>query len=177
MSAETGLVKEFLAQRDLLLGYLLAVTRNQTAAEEVFQEVALVILEEANKGKQVDHFPAWSREIARRRALEYFRREARARQLHSADESYLDAVDKSFDENVLTQEELQQRETFLRQCLEKLGGRAREVIELRYRQDRTVSEIANALAWQAESVKVALSRARKVLTDCVGNKMRALDLV
>lgn len=172
MAAETQLVKQFLEQRDLLLGYLLALTRNHASAEEIFQEVALVILEEAHRGTQIEHFAAWAREVARRRALEYFRRQARANRMQPLDETYLAAVDQAFGEVAWTGEELQEREELLRQCLAKLTGRSRQVIELRYQGERSLAEIAAALSWQVDSVKVALSRARKALTECVQARLR-----
>ncbi|HTL53026.1 MAG TPA: sigma-70 family RNA polymerase sigma factor [Planctomycetota bacterium] len=172
MTVEKQLVKQFLEQRDVLLGYLLALTRNPASAEEIFQEVALVILEEAGKGAEVTYFPAWAREIARRRALEYFRRQSRNQRHEPLDEAYLAAVDHSFAEVEWTAEEIQLREDLLRQCLAKLGGKAREAIELRYRGERSLSEIAATMHWQIESVKVALSRARKVLSECVQAKLK-----
>ncbi|MGH7144384.1 MAG: sigma-70 family RNA polymerase sigma factor [Planctomycetota bacterium] len=176
MQDRQRLVKQFLAQRDILLGYLLALTRDPEATEEIFQEVAVVIIEEANKGTEVDPFLGWAREVARRRALEYFRRVQRDRRLLPFDERWSDAVDRAFFENAWTEEELHLRERLLQECLGKLRGRARQVLELRYRAEHSIEQIATALAWQVNSVQVALSRARKALGDCIRSKLNQGDL-
>ena len=66
----------------------------------------------------------------------------------------------------------QTRFSFLQECVEELTGRSREVIQQRYREGKSNSAIAAALEWKLDSVKVALSRARRTLAECVKRKMR-----
>ena len=46
------------------------------------------------------------------------------------------------------------------------------MIDLRYNGRQSMDEIAAALSWTPASIKVALSRARRTLADCVGRKLR-----
>ena len=166
------LVRQFLQNRDALLAFIYALTRDHEAAEEVFQEVGLAITDEAARGRQVDNFLAWAREIARRRVAAYYRVHGHdARRLRLSD-AMMDAIEVAFRENEKTQEQGVLRLLFLRECLERLTGRGRQVIEQKYREGKRVAAIAEALGWKPESVKVALSRARKQLADCVQNKLR-----
>ena len=52
--APEQLVKQFLDHRDVILGFILALTRDHAVAEEIFQDVAMVILEEARRAIQSD---------------------------------------------------------------------------------------------------------------------------
>ena len=45
-------------------------------------------------------------------------------------------------------------------CMEQLAPRAREIIDMRYREECRPAEIAKRLSWKTESVHVALSKAR-----------------
>jgi RNA polymerase sigma-70 factor (ECF subfamily) len=44
---------------------------------------------------------------------------------------------------------------------------------MRYREAHRPAEIAQRIGWTAESVYVALSRARAALRECVGRKLAA----
>jgi RNA polymerase sigma-70 factor (ECF subfamily) len=166
------LVSQFLKHRDLILAYLVALTRDHETAEELFQEVGLAIVDEAQRGTQVDNFPAWAREIARRRVAGYYRERAKDKEGQWIGESLADLVDQAFEENHHFADESPQRFRFLRECLNLLAGRSRDVIEQKYGQGRTIAAIAAGMSWKSESVKVALCRARKTLRDCIERKLR-----
>jgi len=165
------LVKQLLQHRGVLLGFIYALTRDYDAAEEIFQEVAVAILEEARKETDVAHFLAWAREIARRRVREFFRKGAKERAVQPLSEALEEAISQAFAENERALENQQQRWQYLQECLERLAGRSREVIEGFYHGRKSIRELAAALAWQENSVKVALSRTRKVLADCIQVKL------
>lgn len=59
----------------------------------------------------------------------------------------------------------------LRTCLETLDGRAREAIEMRYRQNRSREAIGAALSLSTDGVKTLLRRARDLLRQCVERKL------
>ena len=170
---QSQVVKEFLRNRDILFGYLLAFVRDYHAAEDLFQELGLAIVSESQKGTHPDSFMAWARSLARHRAIDYFRRQARRQEGQQNMQRLGEALDRAFDENPVSAEESQERLRHLRECLKRLGQRAREIVDLRYRKHLTLREIAAAVSWQEDSVKVALAKARRALAECVGRKLRA----
>jgi RNA polymerase sigma-70 factor (ECF subfamily) len=171
MMNQSEIVRSLLEHRDLLLGYLCALTRDHAIAEEVFQETSLVILEEAKKVPRIANFPAWAREIARRRAAAYFRNANRREGVEQLSGAMTEIIEQAFNENEMSPSDQQRRMTFLLECIERLAGRSREVVTRFYRDHQNIKAIASALDWQADSVKVALSRARKALADCIHTKM------
>jgi RNA polymerase sigma-70 factor (ECF subfamily) len=170
--APSDLVRQFLQNRDAILAFVFALTRSRPIAEEVFQEVALAILDEAQQGRQVISFLAWAREIARRRVAAYFRVHGQNKKLLPLPDTLADMIDLAFRENEREQEQCQLRLELLHRCMEQLAGRGRQVIEEKYQNGKPIAAIAENLGWKPESVKVALSRARKQLGDCVQLKLR-----
>jgi RNA polymerase sigma-70 factor, ECF subfamily len=164
--AETRLESQFLAHRDLLLGFIYSLTRDFDVAEEVFQEVSLAILQEARGGTRVDNFMAWAREVARRRVGEHYRAKSRDATRRLSD-SMDQLVDQAFAEHQPILEAQETQMTNLLECLKRITGRSRQVVEGFYHQRKSVKDIAAAIGWHPNSVKVALSRARKMLADCV----------
>jgi RNA polymerase sigma-70 factor (ECF subfamily) len=65
----------------------------------------------------------------------------------------------------------EERMQHLHECIEKLAPQARRAIELRYQQSHTPPEIAHVMGWTTGAVKVALSRARIVLRECVERQL------
>jgi DNA-directed RNA polymerase specialized sigma24 family protein len=54
----------------------------------------------------------------------------------------------------------------------RLTDRMRDLVTRRYRDGVPLDELASGMGWKTESVKVALSRARKALAECVHTKLR-----
>jgi len=167
---QPDLVREFLEYRDVLLGFIYSLTRDPDDAEEVLQNVGLAVVAEANRGARVDDFRRWVREIARHRVADYYREQTRSRRLPS--ESMLALVSRSYEEHDVDPDGSRLRQKFLLDCLKGISGRVREAIERRYRERLSPAAIASSMGWQAGSVTVALSRARRVLFDCIQSKLR-----
>jgi len=170
--AQPVLVKQFLEQRDAILGFIFALTRDYDAAEEILQEVALAIMEEANKRTAVAHFPSWAQGIARRRVADHYRKRNRRHAVEQLSGSMTEVVCRAFEENEELLDRHQDRMKALMECITRLSGRSRDVIVGFYQQRQSIQQLAEGLAWQANSVKVALSRARKMLADCIQVRLR-----
>jgi RNA polymerase sigma-70 factor (ECF subfamily) len=59
----------------------------------------------------------------------------------------------------------------LRECLRGLAPRARELVWLRYHGELGSLEIATKLTWKEPAVRVALSKARTFLRECVQRQL------
>jgi RNA polymerase sigma-70 factor (ECF subfamily) len=165
-------IREFLEDRDALLGYIYALTRDFDVAEEIFQQVAIVLLEEPTGTEPIRDVQAFAREVARRRVAEFFRRESQRRKREQPSSRMLDLVGISFEENADECERLVEKQDALRWCLQKLPERARSAMNFRYGQRLALDAVAEHLGWTVDSVKVLLSRARKILAECVSSRLR-----
>lgn len=166
------LARQFVQHRDLLYGYILALTRDYNLAEDILQDVGVSILTEAKRGMGPEAFIPWARGVARHRVADQYRRLATRRRHEIHFEGFADAVDLAFAEHAPAPEDNQHQLTLLRECLDGLTAQVRTIIDLRYSGRRSIDEIAASLSWTPASIKVALSRARRTLADCVSRKLR-----
>jgi RNA polymerase sigma-70 factor, ECF subfamily len=169
------LVKRFLEHRDVILSFIYALSRDYDVAEEIFQNVAVAILQESNRATNVENFLGWAREVARHRVADYFRQQARRSAVEQPSSGLIEVIAQAFAENEVGPPASQARMKSLLECLQRLTGRSRDVIEGFYRQRKSLRELAAALDWKENSVKVALSRARKLLADCIHMKLRVQE--
>jgi RNA polymerase sigma-70 factor (ECF subfamily) len=164
------LVRQLLEHRDGLFGFVLALTHDREAAEEIFQEVGLAVVEEAGKKTDVLRFLPWVHELARRRVAEYYRRNSRRRALEHSEP--LDAVVAlAFQEGAADPAAVSARQEHLEHCLEELPGSQRDMIAARYRDHTPLKDIADGARSTEGSIKVLLWRARRQLARCIEGKM------
>lgn len=161
----------FLQQANRLRGFILGLLPDRASAEDVLQEVFLIVTAKAAEFQSGTDFIAWVRAIARLTVLEHRRqRFPAARQL--TDEAW-DVLAESAQE---VDDKWEARREALQRCLGELAPRAREVVQLRYSVARlSLDDIARGMSWTVGSVKVALSRAKDVLWDCVQRRMAAAE--
>jgi len=164
------LVRQLLEQRDGLFGFILALTNDREAAEEIFQEVGLAVVEESAKKTDVIRFLPWVHELARRRVAEYYRRSSRRRALEHS-EPLDEIVSLAFQEGAADPTALNLRQEHLETCLEDLSPAQRQMIERRYRDHAPLRDIADKAASTEGTIKVLLWRARRQLARCIEGKM------
>lgn len=170
MAAQGELVRLLLEHRDGLFGFILALTHDREAAEEIFQEVGIAVVQESHQGERVERFLPWAHELARRRVAEYYRKSSRRRAMERL-ESLDDVVAEAFEENPLEPGTERRRQDYLETCIEELSPGQREMIERRYKDRGSIREIAGSLERTEGSVKVGLWKARQQLSRCIEEKM------
>ena len=157
----------FLQHSDRLRGFILGLLPDRAAADDVFQDVFLTITGKAAEFQSGTNFLAWGRAIARLKVLEY-----RQRRFPAAGQLAAEAWGLMAQMAHETDDSWDTRREALRQCLGELAPRAREVVQLRYSAERlNLEEVARRMSWTVGSVKVALSRAKDVLWDCVQRRL------
>lgn len=143
----------------------LATCRNDVV-DEVLQSTYLVAWQKLGTFAYLEPTPdeelvRWMCTIARFNLLAYLREHAtRSRwdpkAIERLAETYLDNADY-----------LESRHEALKQCLERLPARQRELLSLRYWRGLSVEELAVRRGQRASAVYVAMSRIRKALEQCI----------
>ena len=112
------------------------------------------------------NFLAWARTIAKYEALQLARDRAKAPTSLSPDViEQLSTTAPDFDNP-------DERLGMMRECIETLAPRAKEVIQLRYAKALEPVEIADRMKLAIQSVSVMLSRARASLRKCIERKLK-----
>ena len=155
--------KQFLRHSDLIRGFIRSLLADCSMADDVLQETFLTVTQKAGDFQAGTSFPRWACAIARYKVLEA--RRAMRRSEPGLSEEVIEALAVS--EEAFNPDP---RVEHLKKCLEGLSPSMRRVIGLRYWGDHSAPEIAERIKWKTEAVYVALSRARKLLRDCLAKK-------
>ena len=155
---------QFLANRDGIFAFILVMMRDRERAEEIFQEVSLVLWEKFETFQKGTSFGAWARQIAVYKIQNERRRLARAPMLFEPET--LQQVTEAFDEveEMGTDEEWKKA---LHHCLDKLSPTARKLMDLRYFQKLRHDEMAKQLGRTLAGVNSALCKVRVSLEGCM----------
>ena len=149
-----------------IFSYIYTLVPDRHNSEDILQETSLVICEKFADFEPGTDFVAWACQIAYwevRRARQKF---ARAKVIF--DQEIVDAVAETAGTMA---EEITQRHEALEHCLRKLHPRDRELVLMRYEPGSGVEEAAQRSGRTLEAAYKALGRIRKLLLDCVTQRL------
>ena len=161
----------FLKHYSLLRGFVGGLVPDLDQAEDILQDVFVEITRKAGDFQSGTDFPAWARAFARNKVYEFWRRSRRKHVMLRPE--VLDAV--AGDAPALD-ETWSARRAALAKCLDEVAPRAREILELRYRQGLAPGDIARRVSWTASAVHTALSKVRRFLRDCTGRRLASEEI-
>jgi RNA polymerase sigma-70 factor (ECF subfamily) len=160
--------RQVLAHWAMLNAYLRAIVRNPQLFEDTLSDVALAIARSWPTFDQTRPFGPWARTIARRVALENLSR--RGLKPILLGKTALEALGEEL-EALGDAVALETRVGALRQCTEKLSESSRQLIRMRYFENRSYKEIAESVHWTVDALYVAFHRIHKALSECVGRRL------
>lgn len=147
-----------------LRGMLRALVRERTMVDDLVQETFLTVTAKAASYNEGTKFRAWMFTIARFKVLEGYRKsKAPPEALRQEVVESLAGSEPEFDV-------VDERIGHLTACIDRLAPKARRAIELRYQRSLRPPEIASAMQWTTGAVKVALTRARDTLRQCIESR-------
>lgn len=166
MSPHDEFLPHFLAHQGDLRAFIGALIRDAQTREDIFQNVALTLWETFDRYDRERSFGAWARGIAARKVLHEHRSNARFPLIFPAEaiQTILDAYDR-------TETPEAPRRAALRECMERLPAKTRQVLTLRYEEEVSGEGIAARLGSTVDAVHQTLSRARASLADCIRQRM------
>ncbi|MBN1673829.1 MAG: sigma-70 family RNA polymerase sigma factor [Kiritimatiellae bacterium] len=155
---------------EMVFCYLLSFLEDRHEAEDLTQDAFVVAYRKLDTFEQDRDFGAWVRGIARNLARSRRRKSGRLAFMEL--DQLEQQVERSFARPAGTRRNIwQDRLAALSQCLTKLDGVARKVVELFYAQGTAAGEIARQLGMSLEAVWQRLSRARRGLKTCIDGEL------
>lgn len=149
-----------LRHRDRIYNYIFRIIKNEDIANDIFQETFVKAILTIKQGRYTENgkFPAWISRIAHNLIIDYYRQE-KSENVQSADVT---------DANVLNRKDLceetiedvivsRQIREDVKQLISHLPELQREVLNMRYYQNMSFKEIAEATG---VSINTALGRMR-----------------
>ena len=154
----------FFAHRPMLRAYLLAILRDAEQVEDTLSDVALATVHSWPVYDRALPFGPWARGIARRVALKRLQKQSRAEV--GLPDDVLDSLGAAMDEiGDAVAMESQKRQ--LRDCLQQLSDRNRELVRLRYHEELSFEHMAQQLGRSLGALYTAFSRIHAALLVCL----------
>ncbi len=149
--------------RDRVYAYIFHIVKNQEVADDIFQETFVKIIMTIKQGRYVEtgKFGAWVTRIARNLVIDYFRQE-KSENLVSIDNDDVDFLNRRDLCDSTIEDNLVQHQICadIRKLIHSLPTSQRNVIEMRFYQNMSFKEIADATN---VSINTALGRMRYAL--------------
>ena len=150
--------------RTEVLATLLALVGDLEVAEDLLQDTLVEIIADPSAYDPAYEFVPWARGIARNMVRRHWRTQAVRRQhLPHIRERLADMLEQA-DEEVDVGPDLLPR---LHACLERLNERHRQLILMRYGENRLGDELADMAGMPRASVRTTLLRLRRILLQCL----------
>ncbi|HLY59499.1 MAG TPA: RNA polymerase sigma factor [Terriglobia bacterium] len=151
-----------------LFRYLVSLTGNRDAAEDLFQETWIRVLERGHQYNQKWKFGTWLFTIARNLFLDAMRRKnpAAGSNVEELDEAsgFADTATSDAPSPFDLQSQREDSDRVVR-ALDRLSSSYREVLVLRFQEDLSLEEIAAVVAAPIPTVKSRLYRGMEALKD------------
>ncbi len=159
-------LRHFIAHQSDLKAYIGSVIRDRELRNDVFQETALSLWESFENYDSSRPFGAWARGVATKKILQQHRKTGRI--TLATDPEVPEAVLEAFDQ---TEHEISDRQAALQACLEKLPGKSRIILSLRYDESVGGAEIAARMSTTRDAVYQSLARIRSRLESCIRKQL------
>lgn len=159
------IVRILMQQRAELIGYAWLVVGDPDLAEDVFQEVSVAVIRKCDEIHDEEHLSGWLYQAIRLQGLKARRDQGRRHQLLSQD------VLEVLADTRLDHEGASDRQAALRECVHRLQGVTRSILEMRYGQNLKPAVIAEQTGKNIQTVYKTITRAHRALRDCVTQRL------
>jgi len=150
-----------------LFSYLVTLLANPAHAEEVFQEVCVIVWRMYDQFELGTDFVKWVSVIAQNQVRK-FRRQAKRTGFQLSDE----ASERLAADAARGADLFDFRREALRQCLSKLGSRDRQLVQRCYSESaENFKTVAEELGRPVNTVYKALNRIRRSLHECIDRRL------
>jgi RNA polymerase sigma-70 factor, ECF subfamily len=167
MVDEQLLIRTLLAEQVKLLGYIQSMVRKPELAEDLFQDLCVIAMEQREKIESETHLKNWMRTTARFLSLNLIRK--RREEELAIDIVTLDAVDECWEQ--FEDWDGSRYSDSLRKCVKELSPANQRLLTKRFVEGREYAELALEYKRTTGSLYVTFSRIYAALTKCISNRM------
>ncbi|MFC1766734.1 sigma-70 family RNA polymerase sigma factor [Planctomycetota bacterium] len=155
----------------VVAAYISSLVPDKHKADDILQNVALVIVQKYPEYDESHPFDAWAIRIARYEILMVRRKYARDR--HTFSDELLDRITEEYSDKA---SELNEMNRALDHCISLIQPKWRKILELRYSMGLDVKGVAKQLGLNVNTALNALYRIRKTLRECVLRRLGVTEL-
>lgn len=162
------LLRVLVAERGPLLGFMFTVCRDRDLAEDMFQNLVVITSKSEPIVESREQFMSWARTTARYGLYNVMRKQRRQIPLT---EHVVELLEDEW--SATLQNRGSSQIDALEDCLQSLTPNVQELLKLRYDKGLTCEEVAHTLRRKLNAVHVALSRAYRVLAQCIETRLES----
>ena len=155
-------MKLLTANHARIYAYIISMVPNNSDADDIMQDTAIVMWENFNRFETGTNFVSWAVTIAKFQILKHRKRHTRSR-LFLSEKAY----DLLISETEKIQEETQDRLQALRKCLQKLSLKDQRFLHMRYYQGASARIVAQQVGTSIDAVYRYTARLNHWLLSCV----------
>lgn len=159
-------VRLLVTHESYVRAYILSLLPHWAEAEEVFQETCVRLYQQIDGWDPSKSFRAWACTLAYYEVLTH--RKKAQRDQSRFGQRFLDAVARQFADESFADD---LRADALRSCLDKLRADHRQILDLTYREELSVEQVARQSNRTIDAVYKTLMRVRKLLRNCIERKI------
>lgn len=161
-------IEELMAAQTGLRAYITASLGSVWDVSDVLQQTNLKLWKNAKKFRPGSKFMPWAITIAKYEILSYCRNKGRDRHVFPEDVAAL-----MLDTVLEVCPDPTDRQQALQICLEKLPQKQRAMLNHRYYEGRSISQIAEVMKRSENAIKCAIVRVRRALQACIESRMNS----
>lgn len=150
------------AHEPAVRAFIRRLVPSRSDADDVMQEVALVLWEKFSEFRPEADFRAWAYGIARFKVLAWLRDKGRDRLVLSEE-----VVEMMAEETTQDDSRLHQQRQALELCSQKLAPDQRELLMLAYQPEARIQQVAETSGRSVPGFYQWLHRIRRLLLDCI----------
>jgi RNA polymerase sigma-70 factor, ECF subfamily len=160
---------EFVRSQHRVFGYIVSLVANRSDAEEIFQQVCLILWEKWNQYDASRPFISWACGIALNVVRNHRRKMVGTPQL--LDGQLLNQIAETYERHETW---LDKRRQALENCLSKLSQDQRSIVDSAYFRQQSIIDVAAKLGLTPAAATMRLQRIRRSLFECI-NRAMALE--
>ncbi len=159
-------LRRFTAQEPAIRAYVRRLVPLRADADDVMQEVAVVLWEKFGQFREGEDFRAWAFGVARYEVLGWLRDKGRDRLVLS--EQVLDLI---AEESLHEEPRLDAQRLALETCMTKVPADQRDLLMRAYQPEASIQEVAGSSGRTVAGFYQWLHRMRRLLLDCVRREL------
>lgn len=168
-AASEEFVRELTGHQTSMLAYVRSLAPGGRGAKDVLQEVNITLWQKRGSFELGTNFKAWAFQTIRYHMMNHRRRLVSQGWL-VFDDDLIEQMSPGFE---VTPDELEERHLALRNCLQRLRPKDRELLYHRYGTKGTLNEYAQRTSRSAGTLKAVLFNLRAALRRCIEGQMKA----
>ena len=149
-----------------LYTYVCSLIGDAAGAHDIVQETNIALWNKSDEYDPARPFLPWAYQVARFQVMAYLKRCRRSRLVF---DEYL--INEITEEILRNDDDHASQLEALAECVEKLPGSKRELLDRRYLRGEAVEDIARELHKPPNVVSATLYRVRKLLLNCIESRL------